>query len=180
MSYMKELHYDLTIAAEENTSLGHAAKYLLNGWSVMPLKPKSKEPHFDLISKAYLSATTDWNQVQFWFQCDPKANIGIACKPSGLLVIDVDFRNGGEVIEEFEPTYTVKTSDGYHFYYNLDKDYDLRIGKIMDGVDVKWKGYVAAAPSIHPSGARYTVINDMQPIDLPLQLANLLQGESWI
>jgi len=49
MSYMKELHYDLSVAAEENTNLGHAAKYLLNGWSVMPLKRKSKEPHFDLI-----------------------------------------------------------------------------------------------------------------------------------
>ena len=179
MSYMKELHYDLTVAAEENTNLGHAAKYLLNGWSVMPLKRKSKEPHFDLIKSAYLSATTDWELVKFWFQCDPHANVGIACKPSNLLVIDVDFRNGGEVIEEFEPTYTVKTSDGYHFYYNLDKDYNLRIGKIMDGVDVKWKGYVAAAPSIHPSGARYTVINDMPPIDLPSQLLTLIQGESW-
>ena len=176
---MKELHYDLTVAAEENTNLGHAAKYLLNGWSVMPLKRKSKEPHFDLIKSAYLSATTDWELVKFWFQCDPNANIGIACRPSNLLVIDVDFRSGGEVIEEFEPTYTVKTSDGYHFYYNLNKDYDLRIGKIMNGVDVKWKGYVAAAPSIHPSGARYTVINDMQPIDLPSQLLTLIQGESW-
>ena len=180
MSKMKELHYDLSVAAEENNNLGHAAKYLLNGWSVMPLKRKSKEPHFDLIKSAYLSATTDWELVKFWFQCDPNANIGIACRPSNLLVIDVDFRSGGEVIEEFETTYTVKTSDGYHFYYNLNKDYDLRIGKIMNGVDVKWKGYVAAAPSIHPSGAIYTVINDMQPIDLPSQLSTLIQGESWI
>ena len=179
MSKMKELHYDLTVAAEENNNLGQAAKYLLNGWSIMPLKRKSKEPHFDLIKSAYLSATTDWELVKFWFQCDPNANIGIACRPSNLLVIDVDFRSGGKVIEEFEPTYTVKTSDGYHFYYNLNKDYDLRIGKIMDGVDIKWKGYVAAAPSIHPSGARYTVINDMQPIDLPSQLLTLIQGESW-
>ena len=180
MSYMKELYYDLSVAAEQESNLGYAAKYLMNGWSVMPLKPKSKEPHFDLIKKAYLSATTDWEQVQFWFECDPKANVGIACKPSGLLVIDVDFRNGGEVIPEFETTYTVQTSDGYHFYYNLDANYDFRMGKVMDGVDIKWKGYVAAAPSIHPSGAQYKVINDMKPIDLPLQLSQLIQGESWI
>lgn len=180
MSKMKDHYFDLSIAAEEDTNLGHAAKYLMNGWAVMPLKPKSKEPHFDLIKQAYLSATTDWELVQFWFQCDPKANVGIACKPSGLLVIDVDYRNGGEVIPEFETTYTVQTSDGYHFYYNLDTNYDLRIGKVMEGIDIKWKGYVAAAPSIHPSGARYTVINDMQPIDLPAQLSTLIQGESWI
>lgn len=174
MSKMKELAYDLELAAQEKTQLGAAAQYLLNGWSVMPLKAKSKEPHFDLIKKAYLSATTDWELVKFWFQCDPNANIGIACKPSGLIVIDVDFRNGGEVIEEFEPTYTVKTGDGFHFYYNLSSDYDLRIGKVGEGIDVKWKGYVAAAPSIHPSGAIYTVVNNIQPINLPERLAALV------
>ena len=174
MSKMKELHYDLTVAAEENSQLGAAARYLLNGWSVMPLKARSKEPHFDLIKKAYLSATTDWELIKFWFQCDPKANIGIACKPSGLIVIDVDFRNGGQLIEEFEPTYTVQTGDGFHFYYNLDKDYDFRIGRVAEGIDIKWKGYVAAAPSIHPSGAIYKVVNDMQPIDLPERLSSMI------
>lgn len=37
------------------------------------------------------TATNDINQiVHFWTQVDPHANIGIACKPSQLLVVDLD------------------------------------------------------------------------------------------
>lgn len=37
------------------------------------------------------TATNDFNQiVQFWTTVDPHANIGIACKPSRLLVVDLD------------------------------------------------------------------------------------------
>jgi len=99
MSKMKELHYDLTVAAEEDTQLGAAARYLLNGWSVMPLKARSKEPHFDLIKKAYLSATTDWELIQFWFQCDPKANIGIACTVTLLLDQEIPHKIQADIYE---------------------------------------------------------------------------------
>ena len=30
-----------------------------------------------------------------------------------------------------------------------------------EGIDVKWKGYVVAPPSIHPNGSRYEVINNL-------------------
>jgi hypothetical protein len=37
------------------------------------------------------TATSDLNQIiHFWTQVDPRANIGIACKPSQLLVVDLD------------------------------------------------------------------------------------------
>lgn len=37
------------------------------------------------------TATSDINQVlQFWTRVDPQANVGIACKPSQLLVVDLD------------------------------------------------------------------------------------------
>ena len=37
------------------------------------------------------TATSDINQIiHFWTQVDPQANIGIACKPSQLLVVDLD------------------------------------------------------------------------------------------
>jgi hypothetical protein len=28
---------------------------------------------------------------------------------------------------------------------------------------IKWKGYVAAAPSIHPNGKTYEIVNHMEP-----------------
>jgi hypothetical protein len=54
-------------------------------------------------------------------------------------------------------------------YYTADKA-DIYRGKLADGIDIKWKGYVAAPPSIHPSGARYTIIDDRDPVAVPLTI----------
>ena len=146
-----------------------ALEYADRGWAVMPLLPNKKDPHFDLCRRAYLSATTDHKLINFWFDYDSNINIGIACSTSGLVVFDIDYRNGGELLKEFEPTYTVKTGDGLHLYYATSPAAVYR-GKLADGIDIKYKGYVAAAPSIHPSGARYTVIDDRNPVAVPQEI----------
>jgi len=152
------------------TALDYAAK----GWAVLPLKAKKKDPHFDLIKNAYLGATTDQTLINFWFDIDPRANIGIACVTSGLVVLDVDFRNGGQYFDEMGETYTVKTGDGFHYYYKIDQGLSLK-GSIGDGIDVKYKGYVAAAPSIHPNGSMYQVVSDIDPIELPASILEMIQ-----
>jgi hypothetical protein len=146
-----------------------ALEYAEKGWAVLPLLPNKKDPHFDLAQGAYLSATTDSKLINFWFDYDQNINIGIACFQSGLVVLDIDYRNGGQMLPEFKPTYTVETGDGLHLYYKADQSNVFR-GKLTDGIDIKWKGYVATAPSIHPSGARYTVIDDRDPVAMPLTI----------
>jgi hypothetical protein len=149
-----------------------ALEYAQRGWSVMPLKAKKKDPHFDLIKNAYLGATTDEALIEFWFDVDPTANIGIACITSGLVVFDVDFRNGGEILEEFGETYTVATGDGFHYYYQASQSLSFK-GSVQTGIDIKHKGYVAAAPSIHPNGKIYTVINDIEPAMISTDLLEM-------
>jgi hypothetical protein len=146
-----------------------ALDYADRGWAVMPLLPNKKDPHFDLCRRAYLSATTDQKLINFWFDYNENINLGIACSTSGLVVFDIDYRNGGEMLDQFEPTYTVQTGDGLHLYYATSPAGIYR-GKLADGIDIKYKGYVAAAPSIHPSGARYTVIDDRDPVAVPKQI----------
>jgi hypothetical protein len=143
-----------------------ALDYSGRGWAVLPLLPRKKEPHFDLAQRGYLSATTDQDLINFWFDYDQSINVGIACYQSGLVVFDIDYRNGGKLLPEFEPTYTVQTGDGLHLYYTADQSTVFR-GKLNDGIDIKWKGYVATAPSIHPSGAMYKVIDDRNPVAVP-------------
>jgi hypothetical protein len=150
-----------------------ALEYADRGWAVMPLKAKKKDPHFDLIKNAYLGATTDKELINFWFNVDPKANIGIACVTSGLVVLDIDFRNGGQYIEEMGETYTVKTGDGFHYYYKADSSMTFK-GSLGDGIDVKHKGYVAAAPSIHPNGSIYEVVSNIEPIVIPAELYEMV------
>ncbi len=149
-----------------------ALEYAQKGWAVMPLKSKKKDPHFDLIKNAYLGATTDEALIEFWFKVDPTANIGIACITSNLVVFDVDFRNGGEILEEFGETYTVQTGDGFHYYYQADPLLSFR-GSLQPGVDIKHKGYVAAAPSIHPNGKIYTVVNNIEPVMITKELIEM-------
>ena len=52
-----------------------ALEYAHKGWAVLPLLPNKKDPHFDLCQRAYLSATTDQELINFWFDYDEKINI---------------------------------------------------------------------------------------------------------
>lgn len=146
--------------------LKEAVEYGKLGWAIMVCQPCSKEPNFNLTKRGYLSATTDIAQIQGWFELVPDSNIGIALSPSGLIVIDIDYRNGGVRLPEFVATYTVATGDGLHLYYRTNPANSF-YGKYAEGIDVKHRGYVVAAPSIHPNGKTYTVIDDRDPIELP-------------
>lgn len=60
------------------------------GFHLFPVAAGAKVPH-RLAGSWGETATNDFNQIaHFWTNVDPKANIGIACKPSQLLVIDLD------------------------------------------------------------------------------------------
>ena len=143
-----------------------AIDYAQRGWAVMACQAHSKEPNFSLMKRAYLSATTDIEQIEAMFDIEPNINIGIALSTSGLIVIDIDYRNGGNLMPEFEATYTISTGDGLHLYYRTNPANSF-YGKYAEGIDIKHKGYVVAAPSIHPNGKTYTVIDSRDPIELP-------------
>lgn len=60
------------------------------GFHIFPVARGGKVPHSAAGSWGE-TATNDVNAVTyFWTKVDPNANIGIACKPSNLLVIDLD------------------------------------------------------------------------------------------
>ena len=70
--------------------LQHALKAQSRGLHIFPVTPGGKTPHRTVRSWGQ-QATNDIGQItHFWTQVDPYANIGIACKPSGLLVVDLD------------------------------------------------------------------------------------------
>lgn len=70
--------------------LRHALAAIKRGFHIFPVAPGQKVPH-RLAGNWGQTATNDVTQVvQFWTQVDPQANIGVACKPSNLLVVDLD------------------------------------------------------------------------------------------
>lgn len=118
-----------------------------------------------------------------WAKCGGLANVGIACGPSNLVVLDED--QAGEVdrwcadhrLAPLPPTYTVTTGRGRHLYYRWDHA-ALRIGNTvkLDGfkIDVRGDGgYVVAEGSQHASGTVYE--GNGQPVAaLPAEVAELL------
>lgn len=81
------------------TMLQHALKAQARGLWIFPVTPSLKVPHpkagyRDAAGDFHgwgETATNDLNQIlHFWTQVDPQANIGVACKPSELLVVDLD------------------------------------------------------------------------------------------
>lgn len=75
--------------------LGDALKAAQRGWHVFPVQPGGKTPHLIQPDEPYQirwsqEATTDVAKIVSYWQWSPSANIGIACAPSNLFVVDCD------------------------------------------------------------------------------------------
>jgi len=108
-----------------------ALEYIERGWSVIPLVPGTKRPAAEVAP--YLSGERRIDRDSaFYYWCDREGvapyGIGIVTgDPSGLLVVDVDPRNGGDVAavaaEMPHAGYRVRTAGGgMHFYVGLPRE----------------------------------------------------------
>ena len=139
-----------------------------------------------LISDWPIKATSDPHELHNWFGNETKNNVAVVCDVSGLVVIDIDPRNGGDesfiALESFlggaiPKTVTALTGEyivkgkkvrGRHLYFKADptaqyiKDFS-RLG--YKGIDVKSNGYVLLPPSHHSSGVNYEWVDGLSPFD---------------
>ena len=157
--------------------------YAGRGWRVLPITENAKSP--PLIKEWQVLATDDVNQIKKWWARWPNANIGIATgRESGIFVVDVDPRNGGDetlaaLLKEhsFPETATVKTgSGGSHIFFKCDTKIKSSNGKKLgQGIDLKADGgYIVAARSVHPNGNQYTWNNSKTVSDPPKWLLELI------
>jgi hypothetical protein len=202
-------------------ALGHAAR----GWHVFPLRPDNrphdpdhpKKPAFpdhgeDRCTRAdprCRAGHTGWEPRA---TCDPGRierawripyNVGIACGPSGIVVIDLDtrkpdaeppdgcehYRHGAEVFTDLcqqhgQPvpdTYTVGTANGgrHLVFQHPTHGPELRNTQGDRGglgwlIDTRAHGGYIVAPGSTAGGRPYRVLLDRPPIVLPAWLAALL------
>ena len=124
------------------------------GIPVFPISPGSKIPYKN--TSGVKEATTSVQTIEQWFNDYPDANWAMAAgKGSGILVLDIDPRNGGldsiqaEIKKYGAPpkTPTVKTGGGgYHFYYRYPNFSNIKNGEILPGVDIKTDGGYVLIP----------------------------------
>jgi len=117
-------------------------------------------------------------------------NVGIATGlASGILVLDIDPRNGGDASYEqlrnkfplaFADLFEVQTgSGGTHLYFECRSPTPSR-ANILPGIDVKADvGYVVSPPSQHVSGVPYRFASNGISLPPPLHqtLRDLISAE---
>lgn len=132
-------------------------------------------------------ATSDPAQLAAWAQRWPGCNWGCATgAKSGFFVVDTDSFDGWLwfMAQGLPATYTVKTGnpDPYRLQYYFRMPAGIRVknsaSEIAPGVDVRGDGgMVLIAPSLHPSGNRYAVVEDLAIAEAPAWLIELVKDE---
>jgi bifunctional DNA primase/polymerase-like protein len=163
-------------------------------WHVFPCRPGDKRP---TVRDWERRACADPGRVaEHW---PLGANVGIACGPSGLAVVDLDahgalpedwraepgVKDGRDVLaalcewagQPWPSTYWAATpSGGWHLYFRQPPGQEVRnsAGLIGPQVDVRGAGgYVVGAGSV-VDGRPYVVLDDRPPAALPGWLLRLL------
>ncbi len=130
-----------------------ALTYASWGWHVIPVVPNGKIP---ATQHGVKDATTDPNQIAIWWAQNPNFNIGIAAgAKSGIVIFDVDPRNGGDeswakwVEANGEvPDGPMQLTAGGGQHHIATYDPEIRSCKLVDGVDLLADGrYFVAYPS---------------------------------
>lgn len=189
-----------TNAPDPGSMLDYALRYAALGWHVFPVwgakdgkcrcrrmcKSPAKHPVEHIVPRGQNDATTDPATIRRWWAQMPEAGIAVFLKPSGLVAIDIDPRNGGlETMELIEAQHGPLVSDvtqftqggGEHRVFKLSGDFQLP-GKLGPGVDVKINGYIVLAPTRGVKGvydweASSDPLDGVIPSPLPDWLRNL-------
>ncbi|GIK83332.1 MAG: prophage P3 protein 7, DNA replication [Alphaproteobacteria bacterium] len=168
-----------------------ALRYVSLGWSVVPVQARGKRPLVRWTPYQGRRPTAD--EVEQWFRRWPDANVGIVTGAvSGLLVLDVDARHGGDAslaalegeFTALEPTLECLTGGGgRHLYFrHFGESVPNRVG-FRDGLDLRGDGgVVVAPPSIHPNGRPYRWRQGREPqvfgpAPMPQWLRRIVSGE---
>lgn len=153
--------------------LDAALAYAGRGWRVTPLA--GKVPRLPQWPE---QATTAAATISQWWRRWPTANVGLVTGvASGLAVVDVDPRHGGDgSLEELQRLYhplpdtpqVMSGGGGWHYYFALEAD--LPCVDLAPGVNFLADGHhqVVAPPSLHPSSRRYVWELSSHPDDTPL------------
>jgi putative DNA primase/helicase len=153
---------DGTVLPECRPDLVSIGDLMARGWSIFPLRPRSKVPAVKWEQYQRRLATLD--ELEQWFTT-PGFNVGIVTgRISGIFAIDVDSEPALAWANEHLPTcdLRVRTARGLHLYYPYSGDRPMRNksrvryqGEVLD-IDVRADGgFVVAPGSIHQNGHIY-------------------------
>ena len=131
-----------------------ALDYAALGFHVFALQAQGKKPRKD--THGLSDATTDAETILQWWEDFPEANVGINCGASGLVVLDIDVKDGKDARPAIEGkdlsgAVCVRTpTGGFHYYWRAGGEAFQSGADLygVNGLDVRAVGgYVVAPPS---------------------------------
>jgi hypothetical protein len=175
---------------------GHAAELASRGFFVFPCRPGDKRPAIDRWEER---ASADPAHVRAaWTDRCPGYNIGLACGPSRLVVVDLDvhgslpgdwrlpgIRDGLDVLAQLcewagqpwpQTRWSTTPSGGWHLWFRAPDRPELRntAGLLGPMIDTRAAGgYIVVPPSV-VDDRPYELLDDCDPAPLPAWLLRLL------
>ena len=173
------------------SKLDAALAYASWGWRVLPVQENSKIP---ASAHGVKDATTDEAQIREWWAQNPNFNIGIAAgAQSGILVFDIDPRNGGDDSWDVwvgehgalpDGAYQLTAGGGQHYLANYDEA--IKSCKMRDGIDLLSDGryFLASPSSINGKEYAWEASSDpfegVAPVTIPERWITALQVRKFV
>ena len=143
----------------DSPALESALKYASFGFHVFPLNGKTPAIPKERGGKGVLDATRDEETIRNWWTEYPDAAVGIACGASGIVVVDVDPRNGGnDSAQRLQSDLGLRLAEatglvvrtgggGWHFYFKAPAE-AIKGGshKLGPGIDLQAGNKYVVAP----------------------------------
>lgn len=128
--------------------------------------------------KEYQTRLPTEEEVQARWNRWPNANIGVVTGAvSGVLVLDVDGKEGAESLKQFAPvpvTWRSTTGRGEHLWFKHPGGVIRNFARRLPGLDLRGDGgFVVAPPSTHRLGSRYGWT-------IPPEEAELADPPAWL
>jgi hypothetical protein len=153
-------------ARPPDRTVERALAYAAHGWPVFPCQPGGKQP---ATRHGFLDATTDPDQITWWWRRQPAANLAIATGRPGPDVLDVDQHgpagNGFAAFNQLKgaglidgaAAIVATPSGGLHAYFTGS---DQHSGKLpRHHLDFRARGGYIVAPPSQVGGKPYQVIS---------------------
>ena len=162
-----------------------ARYWLKKGVATLPIRWKSKTPEVRSWSE-YTDCLPTESEIQRWY-ITPWHNIAVITGWRNLCILDFDDFGRWEEWQRWAydhplahsvmlTTRICMSARGVHLYcYTGQKGRNWKLRKLDVLCDRK---YALTAPSIHPSGAAYTVLQDLTPARIPS--IEMLIPEEWM
>jgi hypothetical protein len=165
-----------------------ALAYARSGLHVFPCNPSGDRAKQPITKNGFKDAATDPDKIWRWYTQFKSALIGLRTgRTSGVLVVDLDNKNGVNGIAELEKleakhgklseTYTVITpSGGKHLYFDMpDIDLGCSASRVGPGIDIRAEGgYVIAPPSMLGDGRTY------ESVDNGFDITGAAKAPDWL